>query len=352
MTRPLLIALFLLNTIVLFGQQVAPEVRQRHLGEVIFMNAPVPVDQFNETHILTTAQWSEHTNLYIRTFLKRPLADELRSLAPQMSEEALLANGNFHFTFVVDEIVIYQESLHPGAFGSGNKKNALSFSVPLQSDRKEDSWGRFLFRRFLASGGEDALTGGNHALRIEVRSYVRGVDHQSDLLGAGAIILQSRKTWKPVSPSQAKPSIIRPAADWEIGHPDWIDSAIRKLRVSILQGRLREVTSVVVIHRGKLVAEEYFQHARRTTLHNTRSVTKTITALVMGQAIRDGYIKSVNDSLGLFYPLRDDRIKSGITLHQLLSIVLGLGWYDGVVHHRDEYVLIRPLFVLVRYPYV
>ncbi|MCA0393003.1 MAG: beta-lactamase family protein [Proteobacteria bacterium] len=53
-------------------------------------------------------------------------------------------------------------------------------------------------------------------------------------------------------------------------------------------------TSVLVIHRGALVHERYFNGADADTLHNTRSLTKSVTALLVGAAIDRGLIDGVD----------------------------------------------------------
>lgn len=82
------------------------------------------------------------------------------------------------------------------------------------------------------------------------------------------------------------------------------------------------VTSIVVSRKGELLYEHYFDgepEARR----NTRSTTKTVTSLLAGLAIDQGYLPSV-EAKALDYidhaPANPDPRKDAITLDALLSM--------------------------------
>jgi CubicO group peptidase (beta-lactamase class C family) len=58
--------------------------------------------------------------------------------------------------------------------------------------------------------------------------------------------------------------------------------------------RFSGITSLAVSHKDELVYENYFQGADKHTLHNTRSATKTLVAMLSGIAIDNGYLKDQN----------------------------------------------------------
>ena len=58
-----------------------------------------------------------------------------------------------------------------------------------------------------------------------------------------------------------------------------------RLDSAILDGRFQRITSVVIARDGKLVYERYYGGTADSTLHNTRSATKTITGMLIGLAI-------------------------------------------------------------------
>jgi len=127
-----------------------------------------------------------------------------------------------------------------------------------------------------------------------------------------------------VGEAEIAPQGIGPGAGWPVSSDDYDRTKIRELNRKIAQRDFKDITSVVVIKDGKLLVEEYFNGADRTTLHNTRSVGKTFTSALMGAAIRDGHIKSLDQTLAEFYDLKTfanfSPIKSAVTLKDLMTM--------------------------------
>jgi CubicO group peptidase (beta-lactamase class C family) len=111
--------------------------------------------------------------------------------------------------------------------------------------------------------------------------------------------------------------------------------------------------SILVVRRGCLVYERYFDGATPETLFNVFSVTKSVTSALIGIAIEEGIISSVNDPIGQFLPnfIAVDDPKFTITIEHLLKMLSGLGWNEdrhigGMLSlDRDEtrYILQLPL---------
>ncbi len=84
------------------------------------------------------------------------------------------------------------------------------------------------------------------------------------------------------------------------------------------------VTSVLILSNGAPVYEAYFGEADADTLHDTRSVTKTVTSMVAGAAIADGFLALETRVADLFPELRPfenpDRRKFEITVEDLLTM--------------------------------
>lgn len=89
-------------------------------------------------------------------------------------------------------------------------------------------------------------------------------------------------------------------------------------------GEFGTVTSVLILSNGQPVYEAYFNGADRTTQHNTRSVTKTITGMLVGLASADGALDPAAPLAPLFaaeQPFQNDSpIKHQITAYDLLSM--------------------------------
>ena len=313
-----------------------------HVGEIAFMAKPVPLEQMSGSDFLKAFDLVERCDLDIRVFMANSLTNFLHPLAPALGPGELDKIGNYQFSFYVDGAAVYTENLNPGAGGLQAKNTRTAFRVPLISATEEDSWGRFLWMRFMIRGGEDALSEGKHTLRIEIRPYIKNPDLAvGGLIAAGEIVLNVIKP--AVDEAAIAPQAVRPGGGWPVSSDGYDRDKIRELNRKIAQRDFKDITSVVVIKDGRLLIEEYFNGADRTTLHNTRSVGKTFTSALMGAAIRDGHIKSLDQTLGEFYDLKafanDSPKKDAISLKNLMtmsSAFLGSDNDDASPGHEEK----------------
>ncbi len=106
-------------------------------------------------------------------------------------------------------------------------------------------------------------------------------------------------------------------------------------------GESERMRSLLVMHRGELVAEAYFNGAGPETPANLKSVTKSLSSALVGVALRKGWIESLDDPIGAYLPTRLDAHteKAAITIRQLLTMSSGLvpvGY--GRVQQSDDWV--------------
>ncbi len=113
--------------------------------------------------------------------------------------------------------------------------------------------------------------------------------------------------------------------------------------------------SMLVLRRGQLVAETYYGNRNASTLFQLRSVTKTVMGNLIGIAISQGKISSVNQPITDF--LTKDyaaliSAKGGITIANLLTMSSGISWnestaagYNAFATAADpaRYVLQQPM---------
>jgi CubicO group peptidase (beta-lactamase class C family) len=88
----------------------------------------------------------------------------------------------------------------------------------------------------------------------------------------------------------------------------------------------QKINSILVFKDGKLIFERYRKSGDRDKLHDIRSSTKAITALLVGIAIDKGFIKSVEDSILNYFPERQNSNTafSPIRIVDLLTMRSGL----------------------------
>ena len=135
-----------------------------------------------------------------------------------------------------------------------------------------------------------------------------------------------------------------------------IDRAALCMMADRLASSAANVHSVLVARGGKLVFERYFRGAdeipgriygRRVenvtfdadTLHDMKSVSKSVASLAVGVAIDRGLIRSVNEPIFSFFPeLEDLRSpeKDRIQLFHALSMSMGLAWVEATPATGDD----------------
>lgn len=315
-----------------FGQTqnlVTPEkientVQKNHLNSILLLDKVIPLDNLKESDIPKNINFQEDKDLDLRVFMDNSLVNYLHELDPTLTADELLKKGNYQFSFLVDGKVIYVENLNTGAGTVENKKIKTNFRIPLISSGNEDSWGKYLWSRFyLVHGGIDALTAGNHLLTIEIRPYLKSTSVKTGrLIAKGEINLSVPK--KNISEQQIALQPIKPNSGWEVSKDQFKTEKIKALNQKITENRFREITSIVVIKNKKLLIEEYFNNSGRDSLQDTRSVGKSFASALAGIAIKEGYLKNENQTLGEFYHLKEfqhyNPKKDSVTLKSLLTM--------------------------------
>ncbi|AWX45609.1 6-aminohexanoate-oligomer exohydrolase [Flagellimonas maritima] len=115
----------------------------------------------------------------------------------------------------------------------------------------------------------------------------------------------------------------------------------KQMEEKITNGDYEAITSVLIAKNGNLLFEKYFNGANQNTMHNTRSVTKTMASILTGIAIDKGYIKSEKDKI-LDYveaklPLKNqDPRKQDISIEDLLTMSSILECDDGNMFSRGN----------------
>ena len=288
---------------------ITSALHKANTGKVTFMNGNIPLNQYKQSDFLNSFPLTYRSDLNIRVFMDNSVTNYLHQLAPNLSSEQLLEKGNLQFAFLINNQLIYKENISPGCWiGNANElKNTLTtFRIPLTSTKGENLWALHLWERFQLHGGEKALKKGRHKLKIEIRPYLKISENEEaqigNLIAEGQLELII-KTPKPTS-GQVAIQPIKSDSGWEISDFKFSKKKIEALNSEIASYNIKEITSIVVIHEGKLLLEEYFNGADRNTLHDPRSAGKSFASAMMGIAIDEGYIKNENQTLDQFYNLK------------------------------------------------
>lgn len=265
--------------------------------------------------------------LNIHFSLEEPIIQSLQLLAPKLTEDELLEKGSFQFSFLVDGETVYVENLNKGAGLKAFKTKQLNHIIRLVAPKQLDYWGWFMWLKFMKlGGGQDALSEGNHSLSIEVRPYIK-----QDTLKVGALLAKGNITIEvpeiPIDKSLIPIQKIQPNSGWEISKDNFDSNKIEALNKKIAEDRFENINGIVVIKEDKLLIEEYFNGETRDSLHDPRSVGKSIASTMLGIAIEENFIKNENELLKYFYDLKSyknySKEKDSVTLKCLLTMNSG-----------------------------
>ena len=130
---------------------------------------------------------------------------------------------------------------------------------------------------------------------------------------------------------------------WEISSlsAEGIDqNAISEMIKKVLTGYYENIHSIILVKNGKLVLEEYFYGYDRTRLHDIHSVTKSITAILIGIAQDQGIFSSTDERVYKFFPDYSQatwiREKRDISVEHLLTMTAGIDWEEEKYTYSDS----------------
>lgn len=172
---------------------------------------------------------------------------------------------------------------------------------------------------------------------------------------------------------------IRPAhaAAWPAAEPESLGIApdlAASLDQGVRSGELPNLHAVFIVRRGKLAVERYFEGTddrwgtplgkvafNATTLHDLRSVSKSVVGLLYGIALAERLVPALDTPVVQAFPAyadlaRDERLR-GILVSHVLSMTMGLEWNEDLPYtdsrnseiameqsrDRHRYVLERPV---------
>ena len=98
---------------------------------------------------------------------------------------------------------------------------------------------------------------------------------------------------------------------------------------AIAYGEKMKSHALLIYHNGALQLEHYYPGYDRDTRTSTQSMHKSVLALLVGIAIRDGFIASVDDPAARYVPEWANDGRSKITIRQLLQQQSGIA-YDTI----------------------
>ena len=98
----------------------------------------------------------------------------------------------------------------------------------------------------------------------------------------------------------------------------------------------QRMAGLVILHDGKLRLERYglgFDSAGRWT---SFSVAKSITSVLVGAALRDGHIRSMDDKVSDYIPQMKGSAYDDVSIRQLLTMTSGVRWNEDYADPNSD----------------
>jgi CubicO group peptidase (beta-lactamase class C family) len=93
---------------------------------------------------------------------------------------------------------------------------------------------------------------------------------------------------------------------------------------------------IVILHKGKIRYEGYGLKLRPEQKWTSFSVAKSFTSILVGAAIKDGYIKSVDQKVTDFVPELTGSAYDGVTIQHLLTMSTGVAWNEDYADPKSD----------------
>lgn len=96
------------------------------------------------------------------------------------------------------------------------------------------------------------------------------------------------------------------------------------------------VGGLIAIHNNKIILEEYADGFDENTLWTSYSVAKSISSMLVGVALKNGDIKSMDDKLEMYIPEFKGKDYGQVSVEQLLTMTSGIAWNEDYVDPNSD----------------
>jgi CubicO group peptidase (beta-lactamase class C family) len=133
-----------------------------------------------------------------------------------------------------------------------------------------------------------------------------------------------------------------PTKEWQVTDPEKQDMDVNVLNriTSYVQDSKLDVDSVIVVRHGYIVYEKYLRLPwYKDKVHDIHSCTKSVLGSLVGIAIQQGKIKSLDDKMVDYFPNRTiqnlDKRKRSVILLNLMTMKGGFDWAEWTYPYSD-----------------
>jgi CubicO group peptidase (beta-lactamase class C family) len=101
----------------------------------------------------------------------------------------------------------------------------------------------------------------------------------------------------------------------------------------------QRAAALVIVHDGKIRLEKYGLDFGPEGRWTSFSVAKSFTSTLVGVAIKDGYIKSIDDTVSEYIPDLKGSAYDNVTIKQLLTMTSGVKWNEDYADPQSDVAL-------------
>ena len=148
-----------------------------------------------------------------------------------------------------------------------------------------------------------------------------------------------------------------PTSSWKASSPEDQGMSVQKLQEmeDYISDNNLNFDSILVIRNGYLIHESYPSHIYdQNDKHHIYSCTKVFTSALIGIALEEGLIGSIDDKVLEYFPEKTfnnmDSRKQSLTIRQLLTMTSGIEWIDQINYYEMagtvdwvQYILDQPM---------
>lgn len=100
--------------------------------------------------------------------------------------------------------------------------------------------------------------------------------------------------------------------------------------------KANRVSGLIAIKDGEIVLEKYALGRKPTDRWTSFSVAKSVTSILMGAAIKDGFIKSEYDPVTRYIPELKGSPYEDVSLRQLMTMTTGVKWDETYANPKSD----------------
>lgn len=134
-----------------------------------------------------------------------------------------------------------------------------------------------------------------------------------------------------------------PTQAWQTSSPEEqdIDPGQLDEMLTAIEDKSIRLNSILVIRHGVIVSENYFGSTEQTTRRELYSVTKSFTSTLVGIALDQGLLSSIDQPALDFFTDRSieniDEHKQAMTIENVLTMTPGVSWEEGDAAYTQMY---------------